>query len=161
MAEAIVRNDCLNILEMGPFGQQMHLIQPPDTIWRSLCVNRVDGKLAPRSFYSAMIQALQLSAETITPEEHDDNAQYGASIDIEDLLERELPEEVADFLNHTPDIICNWRTFRGRRRGGTEGTLAGLIPQKARLSDQVCILVAAVFQLYLETVNQKMAIIGD
>lgn len=140
MAEAIISSDCLSILGMRPFGQQMQSIPPSDTIWRTLCANRVDGKPAPPSFCSAMTQAIQLSIETTRHEDHRDAAQYGASIDVEDLLDRELPEEVAKFLNNTRDVICNRRTFRGRRHGGMKETLVGLIPQKARLGDQVCIL---------------------
>ena len=140
MAEAIISNDCLSMLGMRSFDPQTHFTQLPDTVWRSLCANRANGKPAPHYFRSATIQILQLSLANSEPEYYNDNARYNMSIDVEELLERELPKEVEEFLRSTRDIVWNRRVFRGRRQGGFDGTLVGLIPQKAQLGDQVCIL---------------------
>jgi hypothetical protein len=63
-----------------------------------------------------------------------------SNIDVEELLETELPEHVEKFLKITRDVVWNRRTFRGKTNDGNESPIVGLIPQYAKAGDHLCIL---------------------
>jgi len=141
LANAIITKECLEIL--GTISRKFHsdLINLPDTIWRTLCADRDDrDQPAPSVYRVAMLHLLQISSKTPKPKDSTNLLEHMSSIDIEELLDTEIPDHVKKYLAVVRDVIWNRRTFRSKVNDGTEGPLVGLIPQNAKVGDQVCIL---------------------
>jgi hypothetical protein len=62
------------------------------------------------------------------------------SIDIEELLDTEQPDYVKRYLEVVRDVVWNRRTFRSKANSPNNSTLVGLVPQSAKLGDNLCIL---------------------
>jgi hypothetical protein len=141
MADAIVLKECLDILGVISRDQQSNLIDLPELIWRTLCADRdAKGEPAPSIYRMAMFHLLQLHSElpeTNYGQDSTENRRVISSIDVEGLLNTDLPEDVVEFLQVVRDVVWNRRTFRSETSGKT---VVGLIPQHARIGDRICIL---------------------
>lgn len=141
MADAIITQECLNILRTNSLHQQSSLVSLPDVIWATLCADRDNnGGRAPSSFRSAMLHVLQLGSSNTTTTDPLDPIGTMSSVDIEEVLETDLPESVKGFLKVARDTTWNRRTFGGKRADGSEIRIAGLIPRSAEVGDLVCVL---------------------
>ena len=141
LADAIITKECLQVLGTIFRKPQSDLISLPDTIWRTLCADRDDrGEPAPPVYRVAMLHLLQISSETTKPGDSANLLEHMSSIDIEELLDTKIPDHVKKFLEVARDVIWNRRTFRSKVNDDTERPLMGLIPQNAKVGDQVCIL---------------------
>ncbi|KAF2811364.1 uncharacterized protein BDZ99DRAFT_384459 [Mytilinidion resinicola] len=141
LASAIVTKESLEIL--GTISRKSHsdLINMPDTIWRTLCADRDGrGQPAPSVYRVAMLHLLQISFKTPKPESSTNLLEHMSSIDIEELLDTEIPIHVKKYLAVVRDVIWNRRTYKSKVNDGNKGPLVGLIPQNAKVGDQVCIL---------------------
>jgi hypothetical protein len=137
LADAIITKECLEVLGKSSRPSGTGRINLPDTIWRTLCAGRGGkGESVQRFFRAAMLHLLQISS----PEGAEDLLEHMSSIDIEELLETNIPDHVKRFLEVVRDVIWNRRTFRSRENKGSEAPLIGLIPQDAKIGDQLCIL---------------------
>jgi Heterokaryon incompatibility protein (HET) len=141
MADAIITNESLDILRMNPPVQQLNPRNLPDTIWRTLCADRdSQGEPAPSRYRSAMAQLLQFIFEAPTTSHRSNQVKPVSSIDVEEFLETNLPEEVENFLEVVRDVVWNRRTFQGKRKDGSGSPIVGLISRYAQVGDQLCIL---------------------
>jgi Heterokaryon incompatibility protein (HET) len=141
LANAIITKECLRIL--GAVSRKSHssVIHLPDTIRRTLCADRNEkGEPASRIYRVAMLHLLQISSETSASGDTTDLLDRMSSIDVEDLLETELPDHVKEFLKVIRDVLWNRRTFRSESNVVTNSPLVGLILQRGNLGDQICIL---------------------
>jgi hypothetical protein len=143
MAGGIITRECLDVLANqstfarlnipADFARQFNSITVPDFVWRTLCADRdSEGGRAPEAYHSAMVQLMQPSSEL-------SNGNHGSSIDVEELLETDLPEHVKGFLEVARDVVWNRRTFNGSKHNGGN-PLVGLIPRYAKAGDQLCII---------------------
>jgi hypothetical protein len=141
MADAIVLKECLDILGVISRDQQSHLIDLPEAIWRTLCGDRdAKGEPAPSIYRIAMFHLIERCSElpkTGDGQDPEGNERVISSIDVEGLLNTELPEDLVEFLQVVRDVVWNRRTFRSNTKGKT---IVGLIPQHARIGDKICIL---------------------
>jgi hypothetical protein len=141
MADAIITNDSLEILRMNSPDQQLNPANLPDTIWRTLCADRdTRGESAPLRYCSSMIQLLQLISDIPKIGHRSNQVNIMPSIDIEEFLETDLPEEVKEFLEVVRDVVWNRRTFQGKRMDDNGSPIVGLIPRYAQVGDRLCIL---------------------
>ncbi|KAM3081746.1 hypothetical protein ACMFMG_005192 [Clarireedia jacksonii] len=138
LANAIITKECLQLLGTVSRKPHSNIISPSDTIWRTLCADR-DGKgePAPGLFRVAMLHLLQLSTEI---PESGNLLDHMSSIDIEELIDTDIPDHVRTFLAVVRDVIWNRRTFRSKANNATSTPFVGLIPQNAKVGDQICIL---------------------
>jgi hypothetical protein len=141
MANAIITKECLEILGTVAPTRPDKL---PDAFWRTLCADRdEDGKKAQPAFSLAMRHLLELSCESPTAGDAASLLENLSSVDIEELLDSNLPAHIRRFSEIVMDTVWNRRTFRTYPLpafDGTERVLVGLIPQSAQLKDRVCIL---------------------
>lgn len=141
LASAIITKECLEILGKISYDPHSDSINLPDAIWRTLCADRDDrGGTAPPDYRLAMLQLLHIGPEIPMPNDSANLLEHMSSIDIEELLDTKIPDLVKSFLIAIRDVIWNRRTFRSKVIDGTERPLVGLIPQSAKVGDQVCIL---------------------
>jgi len=141
MADAIITQECLDILGTISRDQHSNLVSLPDVIWHTLCADRNDrGERAPLDFQSAMLHILQLSSKDLTTTDLPNLVKTMSSIDVEEILDTELPGLVKEFLDVARDIVWNRRTFRGKGTDSNTSPIAGLIPQSAKVGDLVCVL---------------------
>jgi hypothetical protein len=141
MANAIVTKECLETL--GTISRNPHsgLVNLPDAIWRTLCADRDDRMERAPSFYQlAMLHLLQISSQAPEADESDNLFEHMYSIDIEELLDTEQPDYVKRYLQVVRDVIWNRRTFRSKANSPNKSTLVGLVPQSAKMGDNLCIL---------------------
>jgi hypothetical protein len=141
LASAIVTKECLEIL--GTISRKSHsdLINLPDTVWRTLCADRDDrGQPAPSFYRVAMLHLLQISSKAPNPEQSTNLFEYVSSIDIEELLDTNIPDHVKKYLAVVRNVIWNRRTFQSKVDNDDEVPLVGLIPRNGQVGDQVCIL---------------------
>jgi hypothetical protein len=145
MAGGIITRECLEVLaynstfqlsipfEVISFDKQGNVVSVPDFIWRALCADRDGrGERAPGVYKSAMIQLMQPKASPYT-------VKLAPSIDIEELLETDLPEHVKNFLEVARDVVWNRRTFQGDLNDNGL-PMVGLIPRYAKAGDVLCII---------------------
>lgn len=141
MSDGMISKECISILRAASHEPQSEMDELPDTIWRTLCADRDEkGERAPFSYQEAMLHLLELSSKEHEPKSLLDLLDEMSSIDPEELLEMELPEHVEQFLTVIRDITWNRRTFRIKRNMHIVETMVGLIPQHAKVGDQICIL---------------------
>jgi hypothetical protein len=141
MADAILTKECIGILGMVSRDSHSNLIDIPDTVWRSLCADRDEkGGRAPQFYQAAMAHLLEISSVPSKPGNSTNLLDDMSSIDPEEILDIELPEHVEEFLKVIRDVIWNRRTFRSKVNDDTDRLLVGLIPQHAKIGDQICIL---------------------
>jgi hypothetical protein len=129
MASAIVTQECLMLLGNPENSSGAEYERKIGAWWRTLCANRDEkGDPAPNSWQTAMEETLDLlNGDTIS------------SIDIEELLDTDIPEHIRRYLLVVRDVVWNRRTFRSDM--GPDGEhLVGLIPPNARNGDRICIL---------------------
>ena len=141
MANAIVTKECLEIL--GTISRNPHsgLVNFPDALWRTLCADRHDRMEHGPSFYQlAMLHLLQISSKAPEADESHILFEHMYSIDIEELLETELPDYVKRYLQVVRDVIWNRRTFRSKANSRNKSTLVGLVPQSSKMGDNLCVL---------------------
>jgi hypothetical protein len=141
MANAIVTKECLKIL--GTISRNPHsgLVNLPDAIWRTMCADRDDRMERAPSFYQlAMLHLLQISSKAPEADESHNLFEHMHSIDIEELLDTEQPDYVKRYLEVVRDVIWNRRTFRSKANNPNKSTLVGLVPQSAKMGDNLCIL---------------------
>jgi hypothetical protein len=155
MADAIVTRKCLKLLGPVSWKTEPGNIVLPDAIWRTLCADRDErGDPATSSFRVGMLELLQTNVLEST-----------SSIDIEDLLENELPEHVRRYLNVVRDTVWNRRTFRSQPNDYMRRPLVGLIPQRARVGDHICILygcsVPVVLRKMVTSIDHWWEIVGE
>ncbi|KAK1750076.1 heterokaryon incompatibility protein-domain-containing protein [Echria macrotheca] len=143
IADAIITGECLAILGMtsDSFGGR-NGNNVPGVVWRTLCADRDRGRRpAPPRYRSAIVEMIRLNyalagrGTVLT-----DEANIMPSIEVEELLEEELPEGVEEVLEVIRGVVCNRRTFRGKEAGSNRATITGLVPQTARIGDKICIL---------------------
>ncbi|KAH6276611.1 hypothetical protein HBI40_056690 [Parastagonospora nodorum] len=129
MADAIVTQECLFLLGDPERNSGVEYKQGIGTWWRTLCADRDrNGDPAPSSWQSAMEDLIDsLNGDTIS------------SIDIEELLDTDIPELVRTYLLVVRDIVWNRRTFRSDINSYGK-QFVGLVPPNARIGDQICIL---------------------
>ena len=129
MAEAIVAQEGLLLLGDPNRNSGFEYKEGIGTCWRTLCADRDgNGNPAPSSWQSAMEDLLDtLNGDTIS------------SIDIEEILDTDIPEHVREYLLVVRDIIWNRRTFRLDRTVKGQ-LLVGLVPANARKNDHICIV---------------------
>jgi hypothetical protein len=163
LANAIITKECLMVLDKSPRPFDIGRTNLPDTIWRTLCAGRGEKGEPVQPFYrAAMLHLLQISS----PEGEDDLIEHMSSIDIEELLETDIPDHVRRFLEVVRDVIWNRRTFRSTEKEGIGAPLVGLVPQNARIGDHLCILygcsVPVVLRKLSSTENElRWQLIGD
>jgi hypothetical protein len=128
MANAIITAESLEVLGDYRYGL-------PASVWRTFCAGRNDiGDPAPESYSDAMRQVIRIST-------YNDIWSDAISIDIEELIEyEEIPKLAKDFLLVVRDVVWNRRTFQSKPLDATDRHFVGLIPQNARVGDQICIL---------------------
>ncbi|ETN47230.1 uncharacterized protein HMPREF1541_01422 [Cyphellophora europaea CBS 101466] len=63
-----------------------------------------------------------------------------SDIDIEEILDTNLPGHVRDFLIVVRGVFWNRRTFQSSLHNTSTTPLVGLAPHHARIGDQICIL---------------------
>ncbi|PQE04506.1 hypothetical protein CJF31_00007327 [Rutstroemia sp. NJR-2017a BVV2] len=141
LANAILTKECLQLLGTIAFKPHLTLMSLSDTIWRTVCADR-DGKgePAPRAYRLAMLNLLQISSEIPETGDSTNLLDHISSIDIEELLDTDIPLYAREFLVVVRDVIWNRRTFRSKTNNPTSSPLVGLIPQNAKVGDQICIL---------------------
>ena len=167
LADAIVTKECLELL--GTISRKPHsnLFDVPDTIWRTLCADRDEkGEPAPRFYRVAMLELLKISSEDTQPGDSTNMLDHLSSIDIEELLDTEIPGYVKQFLIVIRNTVWNRRTFRSKLNEGAERPLVGLIPQNANVGDQICILYGCSVPVVLRKLpgsidNSRWQLIGD
>ena len=116
MANGIVTNECLDILQTNPSDQSLSLINISDAVWRTLCADRDNrGYPAPAEYRSRIVKLFQLNPDAISRGAHNDQTEIVPSIDVEELLATKLPEDVKEVLEVIRDVVWNRRTFRGNR----------------------------------------------
>jgi hypothetical protein len=141
LADAVITKECLEILGSASSKSPSNIMSLLDTIWRTLCADRDDkGDPAPRVYRAAMLHLLQINSEISIPGESTNLLDHISSIDIVELLDTEIPDHVKTFLLVIRDIIWNRRTFCSKVGDDNDRPLVGLIPQGARVGDEVCIL---------------------
>jgi heterokaryon incompatibility protein (HET) len=90
MADAIVSKECLDMLSHGTGWRSSEPSGSPDIVWRTLCANRDDKGQPAQSVYSfAMLELLHAVRNTPSGV---------SSIDVEELLDRNIPDDVAEYL---------------------------------------------------------------
>jgi hypothetical protein len=156
LASAIVTKESLEILGTISRKASSDLINLPDTIWRTLCADRDDrGQPAPSVYRVAMLHLLQINSKTPTTEDSFNLLEDMSSIDIEELLDTEIPVHVKRYLAVVRDVIWNRRTFQSKVDDAKESPLVGLIPQNAKVGDQVCILYGCSVPVILRKVTSS------
>ncbi|EAT87361.1 hypothetical protein SNOG_04970 [Parastagonospora nodorum SN15] len=122
-------DECLSILGDPRKNSGAEYTQEICTWWRTLCADRNgNGDPAPDSWVSAMENLLVML-----------NSETASGIDIEELLDNDIPELVRTYLLVVRDIVWNRRTFRSDiNLCGKQ--FVGLVPPNARIGDQICIL---------------------
>ncbi|KAH4805150.1 hypothetical protein HBH61_163500 [Parastagonospora nodorum] len=129
MADAIITQECLSILGDPRKNSGAEYTQEIRTWWRTLCADRDgNGDPAPDSWVSAMENLLVML-----------NSETASVIDIEELLDTDIPELVRTYLLVVRDIVWNRRTFRSDINSYGK-QFVGLVPPNARIGDQICIL---------------------
>jgi hypothetical protein len=140
MASGIITKECLDMLQTHSSQQTSGLANLPDTIWRTLCADRdVRGDQVSTEYQSRIIEMIQLSQDKIPEGVSQHLLKSVSSIDVEEILEMELPKEVKEVALVVRDTIWNRRTFSGKPYRGDE-SLVGLVPQQAKVGDQLCII---------------------
>jgi hypothetical protein len=158
MANAIITKECLRILGTISLKPHSRLINLPDTIWRTLCADRDEkGEPAPRFYRVAMLHLLHISTVAPEPDDSTNLLDHISSIDIEELLGTETPNHVKIFLTVVRDVIWNRRTFRSKGNYRTDIPLIGLVPQNARVGDQICVL----YGCSVPVVLRKLSVSND
>jgi hypothetical protein len=89
-----------------------------------------------------MLELLEKNLDDAATDDTTDVLDHMTSIDIEELLEDEqlIPERIREFLIVVRDTVWNRRTFWAKKTGRVPSDLVGLIPQRARFGDFVCVL---------------------
>ncbi|KAH4220265.1 hypothetical protein HBI06_172690 [Parastagonospora nodorum] len=129
MADAIITQECLSLLGDPRKNSGAEYTQEIRTWWRTLCADRDgNGDPAPDSWVSAMENLLVML-----------NSETASVIDIEELLDTDIPELVRTYLLVVRDIVWNRRTFRSDINSYGK-QFVGLVPPNARIGDQICIL---------------------
>jgi hypothetical protein len=129
MADAIITQECLSLLGDPRKNSGARSTQEIRTWWRTLCADRDgNGDPAPDSWVSAMKELLVML-----------NSETASGIDIEELLDTDIPELVRTYLLVVRDIVWNRRTFRSDINPCGK-QFVGLVPPNARIGDQICIL---------------------
>ncbi|KAF7522444.1 hypothetical protein G7054_g12127 [Neopestalotiopsis clavispora] len=167
MANAIITKECLEILRLSPsyLDPTLELIDP--AIWRTLCADRdKEGNPAPRSYASAFARLLKESSQSGADAEPAEVWDGFAIIDIEDRVSSDALHEHINYLEVVRDTVWNRRTCRLKSFRRRPKRLVGLIPQHARVGDQVCILYGCSVPVVLREVVQEAGvrswhIIGD
>lgn len=110
VANAIITEDCLDILGRIPRDQQSNVTNLPDIIWRTLCADRDDREeLALLDYRSAMLYLLGHSSEV--PISGDlETVKIVPGIDVEEILETEPPKDVKNFLGVVLRTVWNMAT---------------------------------------------------
>ncbi|PQE24952.1 hypothetical protein CJF32_00007294 [Rutstroemia sp. NJR-2017a WRK4] len=141
LANAILTKECLQLLGTIVFKPHVTRMSLPDTIWRTVCADR-DGKgePAPRSYHLALLNLLQINSEIPEAGDSINLLDHISSIDIEEVLDTDIPLYVREFLVVVRDVIWNRRTFRSTTNNSKSSPLVGLIPQNAKVGDRICIL---------------------
>ncbi|KAH7094642.1 heterokaryon incompatibility protein-domain-containing protein [Paraphoma chrysanthemicola] len=166
MANAIVTKESLELLGSITRRSQSGNISLPDAIWRTLCANRDErGDPATASFRAAMLDVLQRSLEDVDALRANDVMELMSSIDVEELLENDIPEHTRTFLGVVRDTVWNRRTFRSEPTGIWPRPLTGLIPQYARVGDVIAILygcsVPVVLREVVTSVDNWWELVGE
>lgn len=156
LANAIITRECLEILGTVSYNAESDVVEMPETIWRTLCADRDDkGEPAPSSYRQAMLYLLDISFDSSKPFNPRNLLEHISSIDIEELMETDMPENVKAFLMVVQGIIWNRRTFQLKVDDATERTFVGLIPRNAKVDDMVCILYGCSVPVVLRKQEDK------
>jgi hypothetical protein len=62
-----------------------------------------------------------------------------SSIDLQELVDTDLPVYGKTYLNVVRNLVRNRRTFRSKASDDNKGILTGLVPQCATVGDKLCI----------------------
>ena len=170
MASAIITKDCLDILRPGAHDSHQNLTDILAIIWRTLCADRdEEGQRAPYAYSLAMLYLLKKYfgspqpgpstqlLDSISWVELLDNI---SSIDVEELLESDIPGNVEEFLTVVRNVIWNRRTFCSSNISNDDGSskrLVGLIPQKSEIGDHICILYGCSVPVVLRKTHDSIA----
>ncbi|KAJ4369964.1 hypothetical protein N0V83_005728 [Neocucurbitaria cava] len=159
--------ECFEILGKITRKAYSNVINLPDAIWRTLCADRdSEGQTASSSYRIAMLYLLEASTNASNRKNFTNVFEQISSIDVEELLETDLPGYVMEYLKVVRDTIWNRRTFRSMVVDDEEGVLVGLVPQLAKVGDQVCILYGCSVPVILrklsgDTKDPHWRLIGD
>jgi hypothetical protein len=150
MANAIVTAESMKVLEEAHLAQDL-----PDYLRRTLCADRDDkGDPAPEYYKDAMREIVRISAHNNIMSKSVRIHYTGISIDVEELLEyKHLSKLSKDFLVVVRDVVWNRRTFRSKSLDAVGRHHIGLIPQNARVGDQICILYGCSVPVVLRQVT--------
>lgn len=83
------------------------------------------------------------------------NQGSGSGIDIEEIIEENPPAEIKEYLKVVRQCVWNRRTFRGYKKCAVNSSIAGLVPQRARIGDELCILYGCSVPVVLRKVSKK------
>jgi hypothetical protein len=155
MADSIITEECLDILGRLAHDPLAGSVVIPNAVWNTLCAGRDHAdNPAPQQYESALLDLLQ-SAGCGYPNKLTHTKNYPASIDVEELLTTELPSHVREFLEVARGVLWNRRTFRLKENGVTRDPVVGLVPQRAKEGDEVCILYGCSVPVVLRMVSSN------
>jgi hypothetical protein len=166
LANAIITKECLQILGKIDYKPNWDDVLVPDTIWCTLCADRDDsGERAPYGYHLAMLRLLQRGSYIPKAGYSSNLLDHMSSIDIEELLDTGISDDIRAFLVVVRDVIWNRRTFRSKLSNVTGSPLVGLIPQNAKVGDQICILYGCSVPVVLRKLSGRRTspwqLIGD
>jgi hypothetical protein len=141
MANAIITTECLEVLGQTHHKYDSDPLNVLETVWRILCAGW-DAMSGPalQTYGLAMIDLVRMSFSDLELSSLTNLLEYMSSIDIEELMDLNIEEHVKTFLSVVRDVIWNRRAFQSEPNSFTKRHLVGLIPQHARIGDQICIL---------------------
>jgi hypothetical protein len=141
LASAIISKECLSILCQDIPETQSGVVDIPCALWRTLCADRdQNGDPAPRVYQTAMFHLLHMTSSVSNPNGSTNFHALLSDIDIEEVLDTDVPEHVRNYLMVVGGVVWNRRTFRCNWSFVTDSPLVGLAPQGAKVDDSICIL---------------------
>jgi Heterokaryon incompatibility protein (HET) len=141
MVNGFITKDCLSLLGNMNQTTQSGPISLPESIWRTLCADRDEnGRRATSQYKLSMLHLLEIACNSKDFDSSTDLVESMTTIDTEELLDSDdIPSHIKKFLKVVQGVVWNRRTFQSKPSIGEE-PLVGLIPQHAKVGDQVCIL---------------------
>lgn len=160
MADAIVTKDCVDILRAACHESHPDFGDIPDVIWRTLCADTDEnGGHAPQSYGAAMAYLLKNSSGDSKSLSTANLLDEMSTLDPEELLEQDVPHYVEQFITAIQNTLWNRRTFR-LQDNNTNRVLVGLVPQDAKVGDQICILYGCSVPVVLRKLTRDVEVFG-